>query len=232
MSVAVNLIFWFGIRLLFAIFYCLSFGPLTGYYRLVQGALNLLFFSTGTRLKLVGAERLPGEGPLLLVCNQPRRLTPLYLIAALPPGLKFVAAAGIFRFPIVGRVIRTMGALPHSGSQRDKGAGWLYAGRLYRALGGGGRVVVFYENIREKKWREKGRVDRLLAIARQSGARVVPLFIELAGRGNGGNRDIFLLGEVKITVGEPDPPALEPLFEPLMKNLIIDASFPGAGPID
>ena len=65
--------------------------------------------------ELIGGEHIPREGPFVLAANHQSILDPLVLIACIPRKITFLAAAYIFRIPLVGLLIRAAGALPGHG---------------------------------------------------------------------------------------------------------------------
>ena len=64
------------------------------------------------RLESAGSE-LPGAGPLLLVGNHPNALIdPALLLTISPRPLTFLAKAPLFQVPVLGTLLRALGALP------------------------------------------------------------------------------------------------------------------------
>ena len=97
------------------------------------------------RLNVQDAERIPAEGPAVLVCNHVSLVDVLVIQAASPRPVRFLLDQRFFRLPILGRLLRHSGAIaaPLDGSDPD---------RLARAqaeaaavLGGGDLVAVFPE---------------------------------------------------------------------------------------
>ena len=78
--------------------------------RAVFGITLSLFFR---RIELVGAEKLPAPGGLIFVSNHPNALIdPALLFVALPRQIAFLAKHTLFKIPVLGWLIRTVGALP------------------------------------------------------------------------------------------------------------------------
>jgi len=76
---------------------------------LLRHALAIFF----RRIEIEGKERVPEEGPLLLASNHPNTLIDVLLAAAfLERKVGFVAKAGLFTHPVVGPIIRFLGAVP------------------------------------------------------------------------------------------------------------------------
>lgn len=204
-----NLLFWLGVRFLFILFAVLAFpfslfpGGKRAFYLVCRYVLRAFFWCLFTRVRVSGAERLPGDRSLLFISDRTRRLFPLYFIAFFPLPLRFVAAEGILRVPFVGRVVRMLGAISYPRDEEDKKKSWIFGGTLYSALHKREPVLIFYENLKGRSRKRAERRKRVVEIARSCGADIVPVYVATRGAGNGDHRDVFLLGEVEIEIGEP-----------------------------
>jgi glycerol-3-phosphate O-acyltransferase / dihydroxyacetone phosphate acyltransferase len=154
---------------------------------------------------------LPEQGPLLLVGNHPNSLIdPALLIALSPRPLTFLAKAPLFRLPLLGGLLRALGALPvqrrQDGPQdATANAAVLEAGA--RALGAGRALAIFPEG--------KSHSDPHLADVKTGAARmalaagavvtVVPVGLTYAQKGR-------FRSPVHIEVGAPL--AVSPQREP------------------
>ncbi|MDK2882962.1 MAG: 1-acyl-sn-glycerol-3-phosphate acyltransferase [Bacillota bacterium] len=87
-------------------------------YLLAKAAGSLLLRLTGG-VEVAGAEFVPRRGPLILVANHQSLLDPIALIAAMPREITFLAASYLFRIPLVGLIIRSVGAMPVHGPKAD-----------------------------------------------------------------------------------------------------------------
>ncbi len=55
------------------------------------------------RVEAAGLERVPAEGPLLVVLNHPNALIdPLFILGLAPRPVAFLAKAPLFRMPVLG----------------------------------------------------------------------------------------------------------------------------------
>ncbi len=78
-----------------------------------------LFFR---RLEVVGAERVPRAGAVLLVLNHPNALVdPMLVLALSPRPVVFLAKAPLFRLPVIGQLVRASGAIAVERSQDPGG---------------------------------------------------------------------------------------------------------------
>jgi glycerol-3-phosphate O-acyltransferase / dihydroxyacetone phosphate acyltransferase len=76
----------------------------------VFGAAISIFFR---RIELFNSENLPEKSGLIFVSNHPNALIdPLLLFVALPRDVAFLAKSTLFKMPIVGFLLRAVGALP------------------------------------------------------------------------------------------------------------------------
>jgi 1-acyl-sn-glycerol-3-phosphate acyltransferase len=116
--------------------------------RQLARALVRLFYH---RVEVVGVERVPRSGPLVIVANHRNALVdPLLLIATLPRTLRPVAKAPLFRHPILAPFLRLAGALPihrrqDPGSEPGENARTFEA--VAAALGAGGAILIFPEGV-------------------------------------------------------------------------------------
>jgi glycerol-3-phosphate O-acyltransferase / dihydroxyacetone phosphate acyltransferase len=78
-----------------------------------------LFFR---RIEVVNTENMPKKSGVIFVSNHPNALIdPMLLFVSLPRNIAFLAKSTIFKIPIIGFLVRTVGALPLY-RQQDTGA--------------------------------------------------------------------------------------------------------------
>ncbi len=107
-----------------------------------------LFFR---QIELVNSDKLPKEGGLIFVSNHPNALIdPMLLFIALPRRIAFLAKSTLFKMPVVGWLIRTVGALPLY-RQQDKGEDVSKNAETFtltrELLKSGGAIAIFPEGI-------------------------------------------------------------------------------------
>jgi 1-acyl-sn-glycerol-3-phosphate acyltransferase len=103
------------------------------------------------RIDVVGAERVPRAGPLVVVANHRNALVdPLLLFATLPRTLRPVAKAPLFRHPLLAPFLRLAGAVPVH-RQRDPGSDPAQNAAMFAAvaaaLADGEAILVFPEGV-------------------------------------------------------------------------------------
>ncbi len=81
-----------------------------------------IFCGALLRWTVTGKERVPPKGSLLLVANHVHLADPVLLTLAFPRRVIFMAKEELFRYPVVGRVLRDAGILPvaRSGDLQQK----------------------------------------------------------------------------------------------------------------
>jgi 1-acyl-sn-glycerol-3-phosphate acyltransferase len=81
-----------------------------------------LLSHTVYRLKLHGAERIPTEGPALLVCNHVSFVDAVLLMAVSPRPVRFLMDHRIFKTPVLGWMFRLAKAIPIAPQKEDPAA--------------------------------------------------------------------------------------------------------------
>jgi len=151
------------------------------------------------RLQARGRERVPPEGPLILVSNHSSVLDPPFIGAAAPRRLTFLAKAELFRVPMFGALIRAVGAHPLRREGGDPSA----LRTALRLVKEGEALLVFPEGTRgpEGALREAKAGAGMLAVL--SGAPVVPVWIRGTGRAWPKGARLPRPVKVMVTFGEP-----------------------------
>jgi 1-acyl-sn-glycerol-3-phosphate acyltransferase len=115
--------------------------------------------ATVWRGRVFGAENVPVEGPLIVACNHISYFDPPVLGCLCPRRIRYMAKKELFEVPILGPVIRALGA--YSVDRRGSAMGAIK--RSLRVLEAGGVVGIFPEGTR----------NRSGAIAPQSGVALL-----------------------------------------------------------
>ena len=110
-------------------------------YYCVGKALFTLTFRVIFRTRIVGRDRVPRAGGLLIVCNHISFADPPMLGVIIPRPVEFMTMAEMFRKPWLGAMLRTVGCFPVDRARVDHGA----ARQAIRRLRAGRCVAIFPE---------------------------------------------------------------------------------------
>lgn len=104
-----------------------------------------LLIHTFYRVKTINNQRIPEEGPAVLVCNHVSYLDAIVIMAASPRPIRFVMDHRIFKIPFMSWVFKTAKAIPISPAKEDP---WLLEKSyidIAKALHEGELVCIFPE---------------------------------------------------------------------------------------
>jgi 1-acyl-sn-glycerol-3-phosphate acyltransferase len=125
------------------------------------------------RFRSMGREHVPATGPVLLVSNHQSHLDPVLVGIACPRQMRFLARHTLFFWPL-SWLIRSLGAVP---IDRERGGlGGIKA--TLKLLHEGEAVLAFPEGTRTKDGHLQPLMPGFCALARRSGATVVPVAID------------------------------------------------------
>jgi 1-acyl-sn-glycerol-3-phosphate acyltransferase len=144
------------------------------YYRLGR-LLLYTYLRLRNDLKFSGLENVP-EGPVILACNHASYMDPVLVSIAFPrPGrhVRWMAWDVLFRVPVLGFLIRRLGAFPVVPDKADRTAFQTTA----RILREGGVVGIFPEAGRTPDGRLQSAKPGFLRLAARTNAAVVPVVI-------------------------------------------------------
>jgi glycerol-3-phosphate O-acyltransferase/dihydroxyacetone phosphate acyltransferase len=118
-------------------------------YRLVRALSRALLRLFYRRAEVVGTERIPPAGPLLVFANHQNALVDgMLLLAVIPRRLRPLAKAPLFSNPLIGPFLRMVGAIPVVRRQ-DTGTATVENTRMFEAAGrtlaSGGAILIFPE---------------------------------------------------------------------------------------
>lgn len=149
-----------------------------------------LCFKILYRVHVEGVDCIPREGPLIVACNHISNLDPPLVGICIPRYIRFMAKAELFVVPMVGNLLKRLGAFPIRRGRVDKGA----IRMARRVVAGGGCLVMFPEGRRSKTGELGPFLAGVGAIAKKENAPVIPVAIRGPYR---------LFGIVHVTFGQP-----------------------------
>ena len=143
------------------------------------------------RFRVVGAERVPPAGPLIVAANHVSYFDPPALGCALPRPLHYMAKQQLFAMGLLGRLIGALNAFPVDRSRGDVAA----IKRAVEVLRGGAAVGIFPEGTRNKDGNVRPQAGIAL-LHYLSGAPILPAYIAGTARAR-------RFAQISVTFGEP-----------------------------
>jgi 1-acyl-sn-glycerol-3-phosphate acyltransferase len=170
-------------------------------YRVGWIAFRVLFrFYFGWRV--YHPERVPLEGPVILASNHASYLDPPLVGAGLTRGINYLARENLFRFPVVGEILRRWQVVP---VDREGGGAKGLKAILERLLDGGA-IILFPEGTRTRDGRLQPARSGIGLTVIKSTAPVVP--VRVFGTFEAYNRNMRLprpCHRVIVKYGRPLP---------------------------
>jgi 1-acyl-sn-glycerol-3-phosphate acyltransferase len=157
-------------------------------YPIVRNGCRAAFL-TAWRMRIIGQERVPLSGPLIVAANHVSNLDPPVLGAALPRPIYYMAKAELFRIPVLGPLIAQLRAFPVERSKGDISA----IRRAVEVLKMGAALGIFPEGGRNRDGHNRIHSGVAL-LASLTGAPVLPVYI-------GGTTERF--ARITVVFGEP-----------------------------
>jgi len=96
------------------------------------------------RARVLGAANVPAAGPLIVACNHVSYLDPPILGCLCPRRISYMAKKELFAIPVLGTVIRALGAYPVD----RRGSATAAVKRSLQVLEAGGAIGIFPEGTR------------------------------------------------------------------------------------
>ncbi len=146
------------------------------------------------RIEVVGADRMPANGPAVVAPNHESFLDAIILGAAIPRELRFVAKAELWRSRLLAWMLDGLGAIPIERGRSD----YLAAALVLQALKAGEAVVIFPQGaVRgDRAWKEGATHTALV-----TGAPLVP--VRLVGTARALSRGRIGFPKLRVIVGKP-----------------------------
>ncbi|MBP6965634.1 MAG: 1-acyl-sn-glycerol-3-phosphate acyltransferase [Armatimonadetes bacterium] len=146
-------------------------------YRFGRFLSRLLFTLTG-RLESIGSESIPEAGGVIVCSNHISHLDPPAVGAGMSRQVHFMAKEELFRVPVLGELIRRVGAFPVRRGTADRRA----LKRAIELLNEGHVVGLFPEGTRSTDGKLRSPEPGVGLIVLKSGAPVVPAAVSGTNR--------------------------------------------------
>ncbi len=171
----------------------------TPWYGFVRGFVRVFYFQASGGFSIYGLENVPLEGPLIVAPNHSSNLDPPATACSINRQITFMAKSELFKVPILGALIRSLGSFPVHRGETDTEAIRL----TLRLLSEGKAVLVFPEGTRGDG-KNLGSVNRGIAmLAKRSGAPVLPVGIVGTHRKLPRGRAFSGFGRTTVRYGKP-----------------------------
>jgi len=168
--------------------------------------IRLLLWVFYRRIEVVGAERIPASGGLIVAANHHNSIVDaMILLAVMPRRLSALGKAQLFDHPLIGPFLKLLGALPvhrrqEAGNDPRKNDALFEA--TTRTLREGGGIVIFPEGHTQPEpvlLELRTGTARMLLAAQPAAVTLLPVGLVWEKPG------IFREGRALVLVGEPVP---------------------------
>jgi 1-acyl-sn-glycerol-3-phosphate acyltransferase len=180
-------------------------------YALVRTLVRLLLALFYRRVDVVGADRIPLTGGVVVAANHHNSVVDaMLLVATVPRPLRTLANAPLFRHPLIGPFLRLIGALPVHRRQEagdDPGRNATLFAATTATLAAGGAILIFPEGRTQPEpvlLPLRTGAARMLLAAHAAGAgpvALVPVGLVYDQPGT------FRTGQALVLIGSPVPGA-------------------------
>jgi 1-acyl-sn-glycerol-3-phosphate acyltransferase len=165
------------------------------------------------RLHEVGLERIPEEGPAILVCNHVSFVDPVVITGACRRPIRWVMHYKIFQIPVLNFFFRTLRAIPIAGSKEDPQMLEQAYATIAKELAAGELVGIFPEGALTTDGDIAEFRGGVMKMLEQTPVPVVPMALSglwrsLFARNRHNLRYLYrLFPRIRLSVGEPVAPA-------------------------
>ncbi len=144
---------------------------------------------------------LPHKGTVILAANHASYLDPPIVGMVFPQKLRFVAWEGLFRVPIMGPLIRALGAVPVSPENKNSSAGLLR--QVMSFIEDDHSVLIFPEGQRTLDGKLQPLEGGTALVALKTGTPIVPIWLEGTWEAYPPHYVIPRPHKITITFGDP-----------------------------
>jgi 1-acyl-sn-glycerol-3-phosphate acyltransferase len=140
-------------------------------YRICRSLVRF-YFAVFCRWKVEGAEYLPEQGPVVVAANHFSYWDPIVLACALDRKVHFMAKSNLFTYPVLGFLIKNLGAFPVN---RQKKADRASLKKALQILDEGNVVGIFPEGTRSRTGKLLPALPGAAFLIQRAGAPVCPV---------------------------------------------------------
>lgn len=148
------------------------------FYSLVKNSFRL-GFTLYNGLRVSGMENIPAE-PFIAASNHMSNVDPPLIGGILPTRLRYLAKESLFRNPLLGFFIKTLGAVPVTREDSQRAGAVMKL--MLSLLASGESILIFPEGSRSRDGRLKPLEAGVSFLSVKSGAPVLPIYIKGSDR--------------------------------------------------
>ena len=148
------------------------------FYSLVKNAFRL-GFTVYNGLRVNGTENIPPE-PFIAASNHMSNVDPPLIGGIMPIRLRYLAKESLFRNPLLGFFIKTLGAVPVTREDSQRAGAVMKL--MLSLLASGESILIFPEGSRSRDGRLKPLEAGVAFLSVKSGAPVLPIYIKGSDR--------------------------------------------------
>lgn len=142
-------------------------------YKVVRGIVKR-FYHTRFKVNVIGEERIPESGPVLICSNHMSEFDPPLVAISTKREMSFFAKSELFKIPLLGNLISRLNAIPVDRGKGDRQA----LKKSVEALKEGNMLLIFPEGSRTKDGKLQDLQQGASFMAVKSGAKIVPAAIK------------------------------------------------------
>ena len=170
-------------------------------WQFAKGRARDLCDLLGLEITLTGVEHLAQGGPFVFAPNHQSHLDILSLLGFLPGRTRFATKSGLWKHPVVGAVLDTLGMIPIDRERPE-----LAIEHLNRQAGGNDGLVIFPEGTRSRDGRLAPFKKGAFVVAIELRRPIVPVICRGTRRlMPKGSRMAVVPGPIEIVIEEPIP---------------------------
>ena len=143
------------------------------------------------RVRIVGEENIPKDGGCIICANHSSNWDPVFLVVLLTRRIYFMAKAELFKVPLLGALLKSIGMIPVKRSGADISA----IRTSISNLNDGKALGIFPSGKRVKKGEDASAKSGVVFIAVKAAVPAVPVYIDTTYR---------LFSKVTIHIGKPE----------------------------
>ena len=167
-------------------------------YEYVGGPLVRPLVRALYALELAGTDRIPAQGPAILVANHESMVDPFVLGCATTRVVRFMARAELWRHPVVGFLMDGFGGFPVERAAGDRGAVARAAGLLEA-----GEVIAMFPQGTTLPYRRRPYSRGAARLALTTGSPVVPVCLVGTERALRPRHTRIGFPRIRVLVGRP-----------------------------